>query len=204
MSVLPFNRAQLSQAIAQMFGLKGGYTPLVESDIRASVTIADLSDSPYLKYGIPVAAWRAVAATAAEFSYSWCRPGPNVALQIKAITVSNVNAGAQDVELMMLTAANVTTVGEGGRTQMAELAGGNAGRSRSSWVSSGVHTAQVGTGFDNKVIPASQSIVFEIPDPGIILYGDDPDGTPALAVCGRTVNEAVRAAFYGREWPLPG
>lgn len=202
-----FNRGQLVQALAEFFGIKGGTNTDLSSIIQPVVLLGDAADSPYLRYGIPVARAGSRSAVAAEFGYLGARPGAQQALQITAISISNGTAAAQVGSFRVLTAANIATLGIGTPVNMLSLAPREegAGTLRPSQIVDGTHTtAALGTSFDQWRVAAGEKILIPLPTPGVILYGDDPGGVPGVFVVNDTANEALVAGFYGREWPLPG
>lgn len=203
--MFPFNRPQVVQGLQQFLAIKGQLPVQVDESIIPIVNLGDLFDTPYLRYGIPVAEQGAVNAVVAEFAYVCAQPGPAVALQINQVIVTNSEVTAQVLQIGISTAANITAASLSSGPQFCEFAAEQAGTLRPSVVRTGTHTSG---GETNSIIvlrvPAGESFIWEVPPPGVILYGNDPGGVPALAAVNLTANEGLRVAFVGREWPLPG
>lgn len=200
-----YNRAEVQQALAQWFGIKGSFPTDVDGTILPTMVVGDLTDSPYLRYSIPCHRSTNLAAVAAEFGYILARPGVNVALQVTQIIVQNKTAAGVDFVTRILTQGNVTTAGLAEAGKLLDMSGPEAGSLRPSSIWSGTHTALVGTGGQRFTVAADDTLIWTLPSPGIILYGNDPGGVPALAICSDAVNTAMDdVGFVCREWPLPG
>jgi hypothetical protein len=200
-----FNRPQLVQAAAQFLGLKGDLPMQVDEQLLSIISMGELTDSPYLRYAIPVAEQGAVTAVALENSYVCIQPSAQVALQIKQILISNAEAVVQFISIAISTAAQIATAGLASGPNVVDFANPIAGTLRGSIIRTGTHTD---TGQGNQIIvvrvAAGETFQLTLPDPGIILYGNDEGGIPALSLINNIANEGLRAAFIGREWPLPG
>lgn len=209
MALLDHNRPQVTQALARFFGIKGQPSSAIDSNVSPVIAVGDANDSPYLRHAIPVGAGAAGAAVVGELGFLIVRPGPNVALQIKALRMSTPAAAAQTCSIRALTAADVATLGIASSVQLMDLSNpDDVWGLRSSAISFGSHNANLGTELDVMAGAAASTDEIHLPDPGIILYGQGAqatiDASAALAIVGTTFNQAMRGAFYGREWPLPG
>lgn len=200
-----FNRGEIAQALAQFLGFKGTLSLDGEATLLPTVTIASLVDTPYLQYAIPVGTAGSVGATAAENSMVLARPGLSVALAIQKIIVTNDGAAVQDVQFRRYTAADIATAG---LTSVGQFTNFGAIDSelvaRPSDVLAGSHTAIAGRGLGLFHVQPDDQLVLDFPAPGIVLYGNDAQGRPAFGAVVNTQNEALRCAFFGKEWPLPG
>lgn len=200
-----FNRGELALALSQYLGIKGEFAPDFDPTVVSSIPLVDgLHNTPYLRFGIPVARAAQKSAVAGAHSYLVARPGPNVALQITAVTLNNTSGAAIATTLRLLTAANIAACAPGTPTAMLDLASREAGVGslRSSVIVPAENVSpNIGTSFDKILAAAATKTLMEFPAPGIILYGGDAGG---LAVVDDIQNETINCSFYGREWPLPG
>lgn len=203
---LPFNRGQIGQALANFVGLKGGFQPVIEPTVNPVVNIGDLVDTPYLQYGTLVGSNGFQAATAAKYSYVIVQPGDQVALQIYQVIVENRGAAAQPITIRRQTATNVGQLDAlAAKSQLRELSSTITGQNRSSFLRAANDASpSIGDAFINASVPAGNTLIWDAPRPGVILYGNDEGGVPALAVAGVNVNEDLIVSYFGREWPLPG
>lgn len=201
-----FNRGQLPLALSQFLGLKAGDSQFdISETVLASIQLGDITDSPYLRFAIPVGGRTAQAAVAARFSYVYVQPGLAVALQIKNVRIQNSTAGSLDYFLELLTQAQAAALANPSPSQMVDLSSSSTPTLRSSKLNIGDSASSVaGKLFDVVTVPAGSSVLVQLPDPGVILQGNDESGIPALAVVCGTANTLVGATYYGREWPLPG
>lgn len=203
-----FNRGQLPQAIAQFFGFKGTLAADLDTQIQPVVSVGDIVDTPYLRYGVPVVQQAALAAVAAENGMVVAIPGVAVALQILQVIITNQEATTQLISLDAMTRANITTAGLASSIQFRDTAAtesfGATASLRSSAIVSGTHTSLPGARMMLFAVPAGETLIWTFPAPGIILFGNDPTGIPGLSLSNSTANEAMRGGFFGREWPLPG
>lgn len=206
--MIPYNRGEIPQALSWLLGIKGKFESAAEGTLIPGVNVADLFDTPYLRYGIPVCRGHTQSAGAALNSYVMCRPGQSKALQITQVIFTAQSGVAQRATLRILTAANLVTVGfAASAIQMLDLssnAQGAAAALLSSQVSIGTNNGNLGTGFATLGTASGEQVIYSPPAPGIILFGNDEGGIPGLAVVGTVQNEAISATFVGREWPLPG
>ena len=195
-----FNRGPLGDAITRFFDIQGGANPEYDETLSAQLKLADLDDSPYLRFAIPVARHGLAAAVALEFSVLVARPASSVVLQLTQIQVSNEGAAAQLLTTSLLSEANVTSAGIALQSNMRDLTSMSLTRPSAIW--QGSHGSIVGANIARLIVPPSQTVIYQFPKPGILLFGNDPDGVGGFGVWGRTANEAVDVGFYGREWPL--
>lgn len=204
-----FNRPELPQAIAEFFGLKGSGSQDARYDpgIVPIVSIAALTDTPYLRYGTLVAARNTRAATAAENGVVLASPGRNVCLAVQQVIVPNEGAAQIIVEIRKLSATQIAALNTATATQMVDLGTRGENSTRSSVVAQGGAAAIAGDSIHRATVPpgvAGPSLVYSFPSPGALLFGDNPGGAPGIAVWNVTQNEILRASFIAREWPLPG
>lgn len=218
----PTQRGEIPAALAALFALKG-HTPLELDEVAVpTAVIANMTDTPYMRYAKPVAGHVGVTATALNFGYALCRPGPLKVLQITQLVIGNSDtAVGHGLHVRIGTAAFVAQLDTlGTPTGMLDLGNEIANSLVSSTVGAAFDVAGTDTG--SRVItvvnlPPSpvgiaaaagaekSSIVLTYPAPGIVLFGNDPNGIPALAVKGQDgVNFGFGVSFYGREWPLVG
>jgi len=206
--MIPTQRAEIARALADLFVLKGKMPLGIDEVVVPVAMVADLTETPYLRYAAPVGRATTQAATAANFAYVMVRPGAARVLQIHAVLIRNPDVAAQTFSIKIGTAAFVAqldTVASAGR--LIDLANPIANTLVSSLLQTALDVAGTDTGSNSIIsvdIPAGSSLYVPLPDPGISLYGNDEGGTPALAVKCSTIALGVGASFYGREWPLPG
>ena len=168
--------------------------------------VGDLTDTPYLRYGIPVNGYTTRAAVAARYSCAAVQPGAGVVLQILRIVLRS--AATTDVQIRIMTktefdaAASVTAA-----NGMADLASPQQRSLRPSRIITADLGSLPGLNLLSTDVPSSAnggSIIDLKPIGGIMLYGNDPGGPPVLGVMAGTANTFAGGAFWGREWPLPG
>lgn len=199
-----FNRGQLVDALAQFFGLKGSESTgwAVDATVLATVGLGDLTDSPYLRYSIPIIRGHTQANVAAENSVIVIRPGAmeGTDTQLQQIILRNAGATPKDLLFTMMTNANVTTAGLTEITRFIDVRSG-AGRPTRLWA--GSHTAVLGSTLFAVTVPADDSLIIPLPTPGVILPAKSDDGVN-FAVWNETQDENLTASFIGREWPAAG
>lgn len=196
------NRPEVTQALGQLLGVKGELTTLLEPTITPAVIAANLIDTPYLRYGIPVMADLSQAAGGAgEFSYVWAMAGPNTILQVKEIHITGL-AAAFAAQLLLMSAANVTTVGAAAAINFRDLANmDDTWTPRGSVLQRGTHTsASTGTVVRSIQVPALTDQVIKLPDPGVFLMSS----SVGLGVSRTDDDDPIEVSFYGKEWPRPG
>lgn len=207
-----FNRGELSQALAQLLGFKGLPDLSSAEEIVPTINVGDLNNSPYLRLAIPAGRQIGQAAGGAgNFSYCLIRPGATVALQIRQIIFLNTSATVQQYYVMLMSAANIAAMSGFATiayTQLTDFGNSDTGTSvlRPSRVGAGLHTSSnnLGVAASRMLCPANNSVIWTLPDPGLVLFGNDPAGIPGLAVTDTLANDALNVAFVAREWPLPG
>lgn len=206
----PFNRGGIVEAIAQFFGIKGSFTQDLLPSTQMVVNIADLDDSPYLRYAIPVGRGVTAPAVALEFSVAGVVAGPTTILQITQIEVQNTGAAPLDILVATITGSENATAGTTAGAKLLDLSdagpNGAAQPLRPSGTFLGSHTAQVGAGIGRFTIPADSSRTIVFPKPGVLLRGDATSQASGgrLGVWGDVVNTGLEISFYGREWPQAG
>lgn len=203
-----FNRGEVNQALARMLGVKGELRLDLEQLVVPTLDIADLADSPYYASSFSRGVGRSStqAAVAAKNGFVGVRPGERVALQVRRVIIGNPEAAlAQTFAIEVMSAANISALGALTTAQMGFTSPPEAGQlAPSKLFLAAANTTGAGAVIGGCVLAASSSIILDLPEPGVCLYGDDPGGIPGLVVVGITQNQAVQAAFFGREWPLPG
>lgn len=204
-----FNRAAFISALIAACGLKGEYAATLDPHIEANLQLLDVSDTPFLRFGKPGARTHTKAAVAATNSGLVCSPSQNVALQIEQILIVNETGAMQDFGIYLAKASDIAGLANtGAALQLLDLAAqpddGGALTNLGSNVKPGTAVGGIGTRFGRVRLLTDTSFLLTFPRPGVILYGNDPNGIPGCAVFTEVVNLAVRATFYAREWPLPG
>lgn len=208
MATLKHNRPQVQQGLADFFALKGQVDSSFDATILPVVNIADLAETPYSQYSVPVAEAATAPAVAAKLSYLMARPGQNNILGVRGVIIDNTSGAAASFGLRVMTTAqvNALTTAPALLTQFLALTGTlanpEAGDLRPSALNSGADALLLGNAFASLTIPNGdfRAITF----PRIIwLYGTSQT-RPAVAVVGSAVNTAVTATFFGEEWPSPG
>lgn len=203
------NRGEIPFALAQLFNIKGRTGMELDETAVAVAVVAQMTDSPYLRYAVPCIRHMGLAALAANFGYILCSPGPTKILQIRQLLIKNNDAAAiADFGLRIGSAAFVAQLDTAVSTaQFVDIGAGPAPKSLSSVVRSFHDVAGTDTGslsIGSYFVPISASLIVTFPEPGIFLYGNDEGGIPALAVRHATLAVSFAVTFMGREWPLPG
>lgn len=200
------NRPELSQALQRFFNIKGTVIPVVDQTVSPVLNVGDLFDTPALRYAIPVSRTMSCAAGGAGiFSFVTVQPGARVALQIKKIEIPNETGASILVKTLLLTAAELATFTPvTAATAMFDLSSQQLQSLRPSTVRADQFNSSAFSNLGDLTIPANTVYTLTFPDPGITLYGNDDGGIPGVAIVNRTAVSAIKANFYGREWPLPG
>lgn len=196
----PFNRGEIVQAISLFLGMKGQADVQFDGQLLPVMQVGDLTDTPYLRYAIPVGLRTSRAADAGNVGAIVARAGANVALQVKKIVLSHTNAAAAGLQIRLMTAAEVATITLSTPSKMADLAADEQRVLRPSTLTTGLIASPPGLAIYVIELGVGVNDTFEFPDPGVILFPDKG----AIAVTGDVVNEQISASFFGREWPLPG
>lgn len=206
-----YNRGGLDQGIAEYLGLKGQLQSEIEQIFRPTITLRDLSDTPYVRDAVPVAGNNTQAAVAADFSYVFARAGHGQALQIEYLEVENLSAALIQCHLRLLTQADINTIVPATTNRFVSLAqlddeGAVGWTDRASDVVSGSDPAALGKKIAQLAIPANSVVRFTLGRPGVIIRSINSSVTARLAftVMTQALNTAISAYFFGREWPLPG
>lgn len=201
-----FNRAPLAFALSQLMDVKGRTEMMLDETVVPVTSIAQLTDTPYVRFGILCGEEQPSVAVAAKNSWVLARPGANKVLQIESLILENPAAAAQKFSIRILTAADVATLDTiGSPAQMLDLTSPIARTRLSSFVvdaSDAVSTA--GNSFAKVALPTLATLQIFFPSPGVCLFGNDEGGIPALGVSGATQNQEINVTVLGREWPLPG
>lgn len=201
-------RGQMAEALARLFGIsaaQAGFELPLELTMRPMLQMLDVSDSPYLTFGIGVMANHGITPPVTDQGYVWASPGKGVALQILQIIVPNDDTAAgHSYTLRTMSATDIANVGIDATQQMLEVAGPlQFSSNRSSSVSMGSRVAASGKLCGRIFVPAGSTVTIDLPKPGIIMMGSDPRGIPGFTVRCETLGAVCRATFVGREWPLP-
>lgn len=206
--MIPTQRAEIVKALSDLFVLKGETKFSLEELIMPVALTADLTESPYLRYAIPVGRGVNIGAVAARFGYQLFRPGANKVLQVKQIIIHNSDVAAQTFNVRIGTAAFVAQLDTIiGTNQLQDLSSNVANSRVSSIQQNASDVAGTDTGSSSLftvALPATSSQIITFPFPGISLFGSDEGGVPALAVKCETLNIGFGSGVFGREWPLPG
>lgn len=203
-----FNRPQLPQAVMRFLGIKGAWTQEVEPTIINTIQLGDITRSPYLRYSIPGSESDTSPAVAGQLSYLGIRPGAQVCLAVKQIIIP-ATAAARSYSVRMLTFAQVAATITAAGPKLLDLTPepGGLGQRLSSDLIIGVGAGGAFTGdglFGLTVQANGQSMIYTFPEPGFVMYGNDPAGRGALVIQDGTANQDVHVGFVAHEWPLPG
>lgn len=204
----PTQRGEIPAALAALFALKG-HTPLLLDEVAVPVvSIANMTDSPYMRYAFPVIGHMQAAALAANFGYVIARPGAGKVLQVRQVVFKTSDAAAQDINVRVGSAAFVaqldTPIAD---LQMVDISGGPAPKLASSRMSSFHDVAGTDTGsqsIGSFWVPPAVSVILTYPEPGVCIFADDDGGIPCYAVRNATLNKQFAVTIMGREWPLAG
>lgn len=201
-----FNRPQIPLGVQQALGLLGTEANIdFEPTLALQSSVFDLEDSPYVRVAIPLKRSVDVAAVAAEFGVAVFRPQASKFLQVKQITIRNPTAGPLDFIMTGMTAANVTTAGLAVAARWFDM---QTFTFVGSDILSGTHTTFLGSQVDQVRVPANDTLIYNLPNPGIILSGKPPEDVAStnmhLGIWCATANTAFSIGGYCREWPLGG
>lgn len=202
---LTTNRAALAQALSQLFNNKGRTQLVLDETVVPIVSLGDVTQLPYLRYGIPVGRGSFTAAAVALAAFNVARPGPTKVLQIRKIIIQNASGVLGSYEIRILTAADLALITLGGVVQFLDLSNPISKTFTSSTITSATNaTAAIGARLAVVNCPNDDHRVIDFPDPGIALFGDDEGGRGGLSVANQNLNFSQSVCFYGREFPLPG
>lgn len=198
------NRPELTAALVALLGLKGQFQTEVGAILVPGIQLLDIQNSPYLRYAVPVGGRHSGGPVAARFQHVLAKPGAKVALQI---TRAIIKCGAvSEVRLRILSAANIASMDSPGTEDaFVAMAGMVMPERRSSRTQNPDRTiATLGEQIGIVTCDvANVDKLVEFPDPGVILFGSDEGGVPALAAICNTANTFMAVTYFGREWPLP-
>lgn len=204
MGTRPFNRPQVAEAIAGFLGTKGTLLLEAETGLVPVVNVGDVANSPYLRYGVPVAESDTAPAVVGGLAYVAIRPGATVCLAVRQIIVP-ATANFMSLSVRVATLAQLAAAGSVEGAKVLDLSDRQAGTLRSSVLNIGTDPGFVGNGLFGITVPANgATVVYEFPEPGLILYGDDVGGRAGLLVQENIANRTLHVGFVAREWPLPG
>lgn len=200
-----FNRPEIAEALARFLSFKGKISLQAEEQIVPVVNIGDIANSPYLRYGVPVAESDTIAAAGAgELGFVAIRPGATVCLAVRQIVVP-ATANFMSLSVRVCTLAQLAAAGSVEGPKVLDLSAEEIGATRSSVLNTGSDAAFIGNGMFGITVPANgATVVYEFPEPGLILYGNNPNGRGALVVQENAANRDLHLGFVAREWPLPG
>lgn len=190
----------------RFLGMKGQLGMTTDSQLLPTLNLGNLADTPYLRYGIPVAESDTAAAVVGELGFVCIRPGASICLAVHQIIVP-ATANFMSLSVRLATFAQIAAAGSSAGVNVQDLApdGGQLGTARSSLVQTGTEATFVGNGLFGLTVQANgPTTVYTFPGPGLILYGNDPNGRGALLVQENTANRDLHVGFVGREWPVPG
>lgn len=202
---MKFSRAELQQAVIAFFRPVDSALSLDMSEMVQPVLplVRGLDTTPYTSLGRPYARCIGTGAPAAgEFGYVAWGPTQNVAFQTTKVIIRS-GAVAQNASLKLLTSAELVTAGltsiAGGLYPVAPLDMSNLASSIALY--NGSHTSAVGGLLALVNIAAGSQVIIDLPEPGIILYGQG--ALPALAVVAGTADEQLEVSIFGRLWAMP-
>jgi len=205
--MIPIQRAEIALALSHLVVAKGS-TPLEMDQVLVPVAnIQNLSETPYVRYGIPVARGAPYTAVAAQRGYLVARPGAQKILQIARVAIYNTEATTQDYTVKLYPAAQLAAFDTALNTPLnfIDLTDSVMGRFASSSVVQGSDAVDVSIGAVVRVgVPTVSHVIVDLPAPGIVLYGNDPNGIPGCAIVSTNNAVGFAGSFYGKEWPLPG
>lgn len=204
----PTQRGEIPAALAALFALKG-HTPLELDEVAVpTAIIANMTDTPYMRYSVPVIRHVGVNAVALNFGYAVISPGPTKVLQIRQIVLKTNEVAAQDVGIRIGSAAFIAQLDTLVSTApMVDVGAPPVPRFVSSNVRVFSDVAGTDTGsssIGSFWIPPAVSVILTYPEPGVCLYGDDEGGVPCMAIRQAALNSHFAVTVMGREWPLVG
>lgn len=188
-----------------MFGLTESLALDIDDKVAPSVVVGDVVDSPYLEYAIPCLESHLQAGSGVDRTYVIARPGKDVALQILQVSIRNSTVAAQTIAMRLFNANDISGISLTAASEVGlmQAAGRTVKVRRTSTLIGGNATTTRGEALATFEIPAGTVLLFDFPKPGIILYGDDPTGTPGFGISNvLPVNADISLHVYAREWPL--
>lgn len=203
-----FNRGEFSLSLAEMFAIKGRVANVLDPTIVPGLIVGDMTQAPYNRIPIPALASSGRAAVAAQFGYIGVRASPDRVLQVRQIVITNDGATAVLHTVRYLSAANIAaaaTAAAFGKLRSMSPNELETDVPRPSEIFNLAHTtSSLGTSLFSLLVPATDTLIWDIPVPGFFMRGDDPGGRGGVSVVRTTANELCRVSYVCAEWPLPG
>lgn len=205
------NQPDLNAGLSAMLGIIDPIGLDFLDRIQASLTIGDVTDSPFLRYAIPcMESVQQGPDGAGNFSFVLWQPAPNKVLQTKAAFAVNVSAGLYNVSFRVLTARDVALLTIASSQGLIDLSAPVTGTQTQSVIRQGFATtaaggAGIGTGIFTPPVAAggTTNLSTVLAPNGISIWGNDPNGIGAVMAIATVADSAIRLAPYCREWPLP-
>lgn len=164
------------------------------------VLMSDLDNGVY----IPVGGTIERNAIAAENSHVWISPALDVELQIDKLWITfGATDPAGEFVMRIANAASVATItGNRAGSNLLDLASPAAPKNAKSRLERGSKAGFVGTQFFKACVNTAITVPIDFGRTPLILYGNDPEGIPALVISHGTVNSLIRVSVQARERAL--
>jgi len=199
------NWPSVSEALGQVFGIKGRVDVALDEALIPVAQVADLSGAPYNRTIIPGGQQvTAGAGGAGRESGVMAQPGANVILVVRGVYILNQSGGRQDYIYGWMNAAHVAAV--------ANPVVSNVISFNSKTRGVGYHLASTLTAFDvaapamfpiGRVSLADDAAHYRVIPGGFALYGSDA-GAGAFGIECTGANVGMITGWFVEEYKLPG
>lgn len=194
-----------SQALVNLFGIKGRLPLNLDNVVVPVALVADLTNTPYSAIGRGNAARRQGAAGAGTYAAIAIEPGPGLICRVDTLTIENVAAGVREFEVRALTPAQwagVTSVANGQAIDLNSPYTAGALPERLASICHSCHIAAVvGNILLRITMPQQTTQTFDL---GLCLYGDDSVGPIRLGTWLLTANEECNVSYTISEFKNKG
>ena len=199
---MPINWPGDSNAVRQLFGLKGRVTLGLDESVVPVVIIGDADQSPW-GGSLNVGRGAFIDPLPALNAYAVAQPGGGVVLRIDQINIGNDTGTVIDWHLNLLTPAQIATLTIATTFNFQNLqspiqADGALDRTASVLLEANV-AGIIGTQIDAGTLPANDHDVIPLPNP-VYLDSAAAGGVGGLAIIADVVNTGILVAFNGREY----
>ena len=184
------NNADAAQALTSSYALKGKVSLQLDEMVVPVAIVDDLSPTNRLVELRPCGANVVQPGVAAEFGYIGVQTQAGFALLCEFFDMFNTGAADQQAMIVLLSAANLATIGiSAGSLVAKDLPKDTNSVGSQFWF--GSHTAEVGVELGEYVLAGERTTRIPI---GVTIYGVDNPNRVAVAMRGAAVNIIQRGA----------
>lgn len=204
MSPLPLQNELLTRALVQSLGLKGGLTMSLDEILVPVSVVQDLTEGPHQIPQPCAAGGNQGAAGAGRFSFVAVQPGGGNILAVDKVVFHNETGATARCTVLRLAPSDIAAMTLNSRAGLVALNRNQIDAATNPRVASDVLTLDHNTSAIGSVIGfinanTGEQALYEFPF-GAYLRGDDRFGAAAYGLVQNTVNTALRATFYCREF----